>query len=205
VSADDAKLLRLFYFRHGETEWSLLGRHTGSTDIPLTAHGEAQALGLRPCVAAAAFTHVLTSPRLRARQTCELAGAEPVEIEPDLAEWDYGDYEGLRSAEIQQRRPSWNIFRDGCPGGESPAQISERADRLIARLRGMQGHVGLFSHGHFGAVLAVRWIGLAVAEGQHFALNPASLSQLSYDPRHREVAVIGLWNSDPSALVKATS
>ena len=129
---------RLFYFRHGETQWSLSGQHTGVTDIPLTPHGEAQARALRPWVEAISFSHVLTSPRHRARATCELAGLGPrSEIEPDLAEWNYGDYEGRRSADIDEERPGWNIFRDGCPNGESPSEIGERADRLIRRLRTM--------------------------------------------------------------------
>ena len=152
---------RLFYFRHGETQWSLSGQHTGVTDIPLTPHGEAQARDLRPWVEALSFSHVLTSPRLRARATCEHAGlGGRSEIEPDLAEWNYGDYEGRRSSDIDEERPGWNIFRDGCPNGESPSEIGERADRLIGRLRTMDGDVALFSHGHFGAVFGARWIGL---------------------------------------------
>jgi len=123
--------LRLFYFRHGETAWSLSGQHTGVTDIPLTPYGETQARALRPWAAAISFAHVLTSPRLRARVTCELAGLGAAAIvEPDLAEWNYGDYEGRRSADILEGRPGWNIFRDGCPNGESPAEIGARADRL---------------------------------------------------------------------------
>ena len=196
----EPKAPRVFYFRHGETLWSLSGQHTGATDIPLTAHGEAQARSLEPVVASLSPTHVFASPRIRAIRTCELAGAaiHPV-IEPDLAEWNYGDYEGLRSAEITSIRPGWNIFRDGCPNGESPVQISERADRLIARLREMEGDVALFSHGHFGAVLATRWIGLDVIAGQHFPLSPASTSILSRDPRHADIPVLAQWNSAPAA------
>jgi broad specificity phosphatase PhoE len=198
--------LRLFFFRHGETLWSLSHRHTGRTDIALTAHGEEQARMLRPWVAAASFSRVLTSPRLRARATCELSGANSKpDVEPDLAEWDYGDYEGLRSADICDGRPGWNLFRDGCPNGESPAQVCRRADRLIAHVRGMEGDVALFSHGQFGAVLAARWIGLEVVEGQHFSIGPASLSLLGYDNDHPTVPVMALWNAVPSCDARISS
>src|SRR5271156_1806534 len=187
---------RLFYFRHGETQWSLSGQHTGLTDIPLTPHGEAQARALRPWVEAISFSQALTSPRLRARATCELAGlGARSEIEPDLAEWNYGDYEGRRSADIGEERPGWNIFRDGCPNGESPSEIGERADRLIARLRTMDGDVALFSHGHFGAVFGARWIALQVIEAQHLSIAPASMSVLGLDANHLYAPVILLWNA----------
>ena len=198
--------LRVFFIRHGETDWSLSGRHTGTTDIALTVHGEEQARALRPWVAAASFSRVLTSPRLRARATCELSGASSgPDVEPDLAEWDYGDYEGLRSADICSGRPGWNLYRDGCPNGESPAQVCERADRLIARVRTMEGDVALFSHGQFGAVLAARWIGLKVVEGRHFSIGPASLSLLSYDADHPEVPVMALWNAAPGCGARVSS
>jgi probable phosphoglycerate mutase len=187
---------RIYLIRHGETEWSLSGQHTGSTDIPLIARGEdaARNLGLR--LREIPFARVLTSPRLRARRTCELAGLGPVaEIEPDLTEWDYGDYEGLLSAEILKGRPDWNIYRDGCPDGESPGQISARADRLIVRLRRLVGNVALFSHGHFGRVLAARWIGLPLGEAQRFQLDTASLGILSYERDRVESPVIALWNA----------
>jgi probable phosphoglycerate mutase len=188
--------VRLFYFRHGETLWSLAGQHTGVTDIALTANGEAQARALRPWVQAVSFAHVLTSPRLRARKTCELAGVgDGAKIDPDLAEWNYGDYEGRRSAEILQERPDWNLFRDGCPNGETPEEMSQRVDRVIERLRELGGDIALFSHGHFGAVLGARWIGLPVAEGEHFALAPASMSVLGQRPNHPETSVISLWNA----------
>ena len=186
---------RIYLIRHGETEWSLSGQHTSRTDIPLTAHGEdgARKLGLR--LRGIHFARVLTSPRQRARRTCELAGLGSVaEIEPDLTEWDYGDYEGLRSAEIRKARPDWNLFRDGCPNGESPGQISHRTDRLIARLRALDGNVALFSHGHFGRVMAARWIGLPVIEAQRFLLDTASLNILGYDYDRVESPVIALWN-----------
>lgn len=172
---------------------------TGLTDIPLTADGEAQAHKLALRLDATHFQHVLTSPLRRARRTCKLVGlGENAEIEPDLAEWDNGDYEGMRSVDICKQHPSWNIFRDGAPNGESAADIFLRADRLITRLRTMTGNVVLFSHGQFGAVLASRWIGLSVVEAQHFQLEPASLSILSYAIQHPELSVIELWNSSPN-------
>ena len=150
--------IRLYYMRHGETAWSLSGQNTGSTDLPLTARGEGEARELGTRVRNVPFARVLTSPRRRARQTCELAGlGQAAEVEPDLAEWDYGDYEALRSADIREAHPGWDIYRDGCPHGESPERISERADRLIARLRTLEGNIALFSHGQFGAAFAVRW------------------------------------------------
>ncbi len=188
--------LQLYLIRHGETEWALSGRHTGRTDIPLTANGENEAWELGKHLRDIQFTHVLTSPLKRARQTCELIGLYQVkEIVPDLAEWDYGDYEGKKSADIREKRPDWYIFRDGCPRGEMPEQISERADRLIARLRTLDGRVALFSHGQFGGVLAARWIGLPLAEARHFPLKTASLSIFTFNPQHPEVPVIALWNA----------
>jgi broad specificity phosphatase PhoE len=184
--------LRLFLVRHGETAWSVTGQHTGLTDIALTAHGEDEARALAPRLRMTSFTRVLTSPLRRARQTCELAGfGAEAQIEPDLLEWNYGDYEGKRSAEIL----SWNVWRDGCPHGESPANISDRADRLLGRVRSLCGNVALFSHGQFGAAIAARWIELAVGEAQHFALGPASLSILEYETGHPTVPVIALWNA----------
>lgn len=191
--------------RHGETAWSITGQHTGLTDLALTPHGEDQSRGLASRLQAMGVTRVLVSPRLRARQTCELAGMGAAsEIEPDLAEWDYGDYEGRRSVDIRRDDPDWNIWRDGCPGGESTAAITARADRLIARLAAMQGIVALFSHGQFGAALAARWIGLALIEGQHFALQPASVSLLGIDAHHADRRVIELWNECPEASSNAT-
>lgn len=189
----------LYLVRHGETEWSLSGRHTGRTDIELTARGEDQARGLAPRLREIRFAHVLSSPLQRARRTCELAGlGATAAIDAELAEWDYGDYEGQRSVDIRKQRADWNIFRDGCPHGESPAQVSERADRLIARLRALDANVALFSHGQFGCVLAARWIGLPLIEARHFALDTASLSILGHDSHHPEVAVIALWNAASS-------
>lgn len=189
-------LQQLHFIRHGETLWSLSGQHTGSTDIPLTEPGEDQARALAPSLRRIQFGQVLTSPRQRARRTCELAGlGSTAEIEPDIAEWDYGDYEGQRSEDIRKERPGWIVFQDGCPGGESPQQVSDRADRLIAKLSSLNANIALFSHGQFGCVLAARWIGLPVVHGQHFAISPASLSVLSNNPSHPEVRVIALWNS----------
>ncbi len=186
---------RLYLIRHGETLWSLSGQHTGRTDIPLTAHGEDMARELGQRLKGIAFTRVLTSPRQRAIRTCELAGlGQGAEIEPGLAEWDYGDYEGKRSADIRKERPDWTIFRDGCPGGEMPSDVALRVDRLIARLSLLDGNVALFSHGHLGCVLATRWIALPILEAQHFSLDPASLSILGTAANHPGVRVIVLWN-----------
>jgi len=196
MTASNPMTLRLCLVRHGETKWALSSRHTGLTDIPLTANGENQARALGKHLVGIRFAHVLTSPLTRARQTCELAGLDKVsKIEADLVEWDYGDYEGRRSVDIRKERPEWDVFRDGCPGGELPVQVLERADRLIARLRKLGGTVALFSHGQFGAVLAVRWIGLPVIEARHFPLTTASLSVLSFNAHHPEVPVIALWNA----------
>jgi probable phosphoglycerate mutase len=196
----DKMPLRLYLVRHGETEWSLSGQHTGRTEIALTAHGEDQARAWDQELSTIQFVRVLTSPRQRAQRTCELAGLRSAaEIEPNLAEWDYGDYEGKRSAEIHQQRPGWNLFRDGCRGGETPVQVSDRADRLIASLAALQGNVALFSHGHFGRVLAARWIGLAVIEAQHFLQDPAALGILGYEPSHPEIRVIASWNGKPAS------
>jgi broad specificity phosphatase PhoE len=195
-------LLSLYLIRHGQTAWSLSGQHTGRTDIPLTARGEEEARELIPWLRSIQFARVFTSPRQRARRTCELTGLGPqAEIDPDLAEWDYGDYEGKLSSDIRMGRPDWNAFRDGCPNGEMPAQVSARADRLIMTLCAMDGNIALFSHGQFGLALVARWIGLPVAEGQHFSLATASLNILSYNPTHPEVRVIALWNATPALLV----
>jgi broad specificity phosphatase PhoE len=194
----------IYLFRHGQTEWSLSGRHTGRTDISLTPHGEDEARALLPWVKEIKFSHVLTSPRQRARRTCELVGLDrEVEIEPDLAEWDYGDYEGKLSSDIRAERPDWNIFRDGCLHGEMPAQVSDRADRLLAHLTTMSGNVALFSHGHFGPALAVRWIGLPIEQGKHLPLSTASLSILSYNLDQPEVQVIALWNAAPGRFASS--
>ncbi len=188
--------LHLYLIRHGETAWSLTHQHTGRTDIPLTEHGEEEARQLGKRLGGTQFARIFSSPSQRAQRTCALvASGASLETEPDLAEWNYGDYEGSCTANIRKERPDWNIFRDGCPGGETPGQVSDRADRLIVRLRKLEGKMALFSHGQFGCVLAARWIGLSVIEGPHFVLGTASLSVLGYDPDHPKVRVIALWNA----------
>jgi len=193
--------LQIYIVRHGETAWSLSGQHTGHTDLPLTPHGKEMARELTPLLSAIPFSLVLTSPRLRARSTCEMAGlGAAAQTEMNLAEWDYGDYEGLRSVDIRRRRPDWDVWRDGCPGGEMPADVGVRAERVIARLRDLGGPVILFSHGQFGRVLAARWIGRPVEEGLHFALDPASISILATEAGRPERHIISLWNATPAAL-----
>jgi broad specificity phosphatase PhoE len=188
--------MSLYLIRHGETAWSLAGQHTSRTDIPLTPRGEQDVRTLAERLRPVKFSRVFTSPRQRARRTCELVGLDAVaEIEPDLAEWDYGDYEGERSVDIRKRRPDWNLFRDGCPHGESPVGVSDRADRLIAQLGTLQGNVAIFSHGHFGRVLAARWIGLPVREAQHFLLSTASVSILGYEQNSTKESAVVLWNA----------
>ena len=202
ATSDFSSKPQLYLVRHGETAWSLTGQHTGVTDLPLTPRGEERARGLVGRLHTISFAKVLTSPRVRAIRTCELAGlGESAEVEPDLAEWNYGDYEGRRTVDIQVERPDWNIFRDGCPGGESPEQISERADRLIARLRELSGNIALFSHGHFGCVLGMRWIGSPIATGEHFPLGVASISILGYESNHPDVPVVRLWNAAANTII----
>jgi probable phosphoglycerate mutase len=187
--------LHLYYVRHGETEWSKSGRHTGRTDLPLTEQGERNARRMGDRLKSVKFARVFTSPRLRARQTCGSAGlGGTAEVEEDLAEWDYGDYEGRRTEDIHRERPGWSLFRDGCPGGESTSQVSDRADRLIARLRKLDGNIALFSHGHFGRVLAARWVELPVVDGERFLLDTASLGAFAYEHDDPASPVIALWN-----------
>ena len=198
--------LHLYLIRHGETDWTISGQHCGRTDLPLTANGENEAKELGNHIQGISFAKVLVSPLKRARQTCKLVGLDKdPEIEPDLTEWDYGDYEGKLSVDIRKQRPGWSVFRDGCPNGEMPAQVSARADRLIARLRAMDGKVALFSHGQFGGVLAARWIGLPLAEACHFPLCTASLSILAFNPYHPDVPVISLWNTASNQLFNTES
>lgn len=198
--------LQLYLIRHGETEWSLTSRHTGRTDIALTKNGEDEARELGRHLWDVRFAQVLTSPQKRARRTCELVGLEGIPvIEPDLSEWNYGDYEGSRSVDIKKEQPGWNVFRDGCPNGEMVAEVSSRADRLITRLRAMHGNIAIFSHGQFGAVLTARWIGLPLVEARHFLLATASLSILAFNPDHPEVPVIALWNGCSGGLCRKAS
>ena len=187
--------LRLYLVRHAETEWSLTRQHTGRTDLALTERGKDQARALEPVLREIRFSTVLTSPALRARDTCALAGlGGPAVAEPDLAEWDYGDYEGRTSSEICLERPDWRVFRDGCPGGESVAEVSRRADRLIRRSADYTGNVAMFTSGQFGCSLAIRWIGLPVIHAEHLMLDTASVSILTCNPDHPGSHVIAAWN-----------
>jgi probable phosphoglycerate mutase len=186
----------VYLARHGETAWSLTGQHTGMTDLPLTDRGERNARSLDGRLRGIKFAKVFTSPMQRALRTCELAGFKAVaEADADLVEWNYGEYEGRRTADIFKEHPGWQLFRDGCPGGESPEQVAARADRVVRRVRAVQGNALLFSSGHFLRVLAARWLGIEPAAGRFFTLNTASLSALGYehDPSH---PVIQLWNDD---------
>jgi len=190
----DPPLPTLYLARHGETEWSIIHRHTGRTDLPLTQRGESNARALGRRLAGRTFARVFTSPLQRAMRTASLAGFGAVaEVDPDLMEWNYGDYEGLMSADVRKTRPDWQLFRDGCPGGESPAQVAERADRVVGRARQLQGDVLLFSSAHFLRVLAVRWLGLEPIAGKYLLLNTGSLSALGYE-RMLSQPVIQLWD-----------
>lgn len=185
---------QVYLIRHGETEWSLSGQHTGITDIALTQNGRNLASRLEPVLAKETFTLVLTSPLERARKTCELAGlGERAEIDRDLMEWNYGEYEGLTPKQIQAKTPGWMLFSDGCPGGETPEQVGFRVDRLIARVRAVEGHVALFAHGHIFRVFGARWLGLPAPAGSHFLLDTATLSILSY---YRGLPAVKRWNAE---------
>ena len=184
----------IYLARHGETAWSLSGQHTGLTDLPLTERGERNALRLGQRLAGSVFVKVLTSPLQRAVRTCELAGFGAVaEVDPDLVEWNYGDYEGLRTAEIHAVRPGWELFRDGSANGESPQDVGARADRVVSRVRAFKGDVLIFSSGHFLRVLAARWLGLEPFAGKFFMLDTASPSALSYEHDLSSPA-IRFWN-----------
>ena len=183
----------IYLARHGETEWSLNGRHTGRTDLPLTTTGENDARKLGERLKGLTFSHVFASPLSRARRTAELAGFTP-EIDPELIEWNYGQYDGLTSSEIQNHTPNWNLFRDGCPDGESPADIAGRADRLSQRLKTLTGNVICFAHGHILRVLAARWIQQPVSLAGGLLLGTASLSILSFDHNSLDEPAIKMWN-----------
>ena len=183
--------------RHGATEWSEDGRHTSTTDLALTAQGERDADALRPVLAVRSFAVVASSPRARALDTCRRAGLEEkVQVWDDLVEWDYGEYEGITTPDIQAGRPGWELFRDGCPGGESPADVAARADAVVARVRALatdtDGDVALFSHGHFLRVFAARWVGWPVEAGLHLLLDTGTLSELD---AKRGDPVIRRWNA----------
>lgn len=185
----------VYLARHGETAWTISGQHTGLTDLPLTERGERTARRLGERLKGLTFAKVLTSPLQRAARTCELAGFKAVaEVDRDLVEWDYGEYEGRRTAEIRAERPGWELFRDGAPGGESPKQVSERADRVVRRVRAVSGDVLIFTSGHFMRVLAVRWLGLEpTVNCKFFMLSTASLSALGYE-HDLSRPVVRLWN-----------
>jgi broad specificity phosphatase PhoE len=182
--------------RHGETAWTISHQHTGLTDLPLTAQGEAEAVRLGERLEGLAFAGVLTSPLRRAVRTSELAGFGAAAEDPDLVEWNYGSYEGRTSIDIHTDRPDWQLFRDGCPGGESPDQVGARADRVVRRVRAMGSDVLLFSSGHFLRVFAARWLGLEPGAGRYLLLGTASLSALGYENDSSE-PVIRLWNEAP--------
>jgi broad specificity phosphatase PhoE len=182
----------VFAIRHGETAWSLTGQHTGTTDLPLTENGRRLAERMRTLLAGNAFALVLCSPMRRARETCALAGfGDKAVIDRDLLEWNYGEYEGLTPEQIRKVAPGWLIFRDGCPGGETPEQVGARVDRIIARSRAVVGNIALFAHGHVLRVLVSRWIGLPAGGGQHFQLDTGTLSVLDY---YCEMPAVRVWN-----------
>jgi len=188
------ELPKMYLARHGETAWSVTGQHTGLTDLPLNAQGERNARRLSDRLAGLSFAGVFTSPLQRARRTSELAGfGNRAKVDADMVEWNYGDYEGLTTADVHKERPDWNLFRDGCPHGESAADVGARADRVIARLRAIKGDTLVFGHRHFLCVLAVRWIGLPAASGDRLVLSEASVSALGYNHTLAE-PVIRLWN-----------
>jgi broad specificity phosphatase PhoE len=193
----DYHLPVIYIARHGETAWTLTGQHTGLTDLPLTQQGERNARALAKRLTGLTFAKVFTSPLQRASKTCALAGfGSTAEVDAELVEWNYGEYEGLRSTEIRAKRPDWQLFRDGCPGGESPAQVEARADNVMRRVRAVKGHVLLFSSGHFIRMLAARWIEVEPSvHSMSFLLSTASLSALGYDGDASR-PVIRLWNDD---------
>ncbi len=185
--------MQLFCVRHGETDWSLSGQHTGVTDIPLTENGRQLAKQLAAALSREDFALVLVSPLQRARETCALAGlGEKAVVDPDLAEWNYGTYEGITSAEIHEKNPGWMVFRDGCPGGETPEEVGARVDRVIERAMAAGGDVALFAHGHVLRTLAARWIGLPPEEGQRFLLGTGTLCILGF---YRHVRALRVWNA----------
>jgi len=185
----------VYILRHGETEWSLNGKHTGVTDIPLTENGKSLAKLLKPILAKQSFALVLTSPLQRARETCNLSGlADQAEVDTNLIEWNYGEYEGITSKQIHETVPGWLVFNDGAPGGETPEQVGERADCVIKRVRAVKGNVALFAHGHIFRVLVARWIDFPATAGRRFLLDTGTLNILSY---YRGVPAVKQWNAPP--------
>jgi probable phosphoglycerate mutase len=187
----DAPRNEVLLVRHGETEWSRTGRHTGRTDIPLTEEGRQAAGAVGEVLQRRRFELVLTSPLARAAETARLAGFDEPQVREDLMEWDYGSYEGRTTVDIRKERPGWTLWRDGVPGGESANEVGARADRAIDELRSIDGDAVVFAHGHLLRVLAARWLGLEPSEGRLFALDPATISVLGYE---RETPVIRVWN-----------
>lgn len=188
-----ANPVQIFAIRHGETAWSLSGQHTGTTDLPLTENGRLLATKLRAVLAGQSFAAVFVSPMQRARDTCALAGlASTARVDGDLGEWNYGAYEGLTLAQIREKAPGWIVFRDGCPGGESPAQVGARVDRIISRARAVRGDVALFAHGHVLRVLVARWIGLPPAAGVNFLLDTGSFCVLGH---YGDIPAVKTWNA----------
>jgi probable phosphoglycerate mutase len=205
-------LPKLYLARHGDTAWTDTGRHTGRTDVPLNERGEERARQLGERLRGISFARVVTSPLLRASRTCALAGfpltlpslpsdggegrvrGAGAEVDPDLVEWDYGHFEGLTTADILKGRPGWELFRDGCPGGESPADVAARADRFLARVRELDGDVLAFASGHIIRMIAARWLGLPPAEGRAFFCRPASVGVLGFEHNRRDEPILNLWN-----------
>lgn len=193
--ADDTQ--RIYLIRHGATEWSENGRHTGTTDLPLTEKGRAAALRVRDVLTHIEFAQVFTSPMQRARETCALSGVRPAAaIDADLSEWNYGDYEGLTTEQISRTVPGWMIFNDGCPGGETPEEVARRADRMVAKARNVAGNVAMFSHGHFLRVFAARWLDLPASQGRNFLLDTATLNVLGY---YYHAPAVQIWNAPIAA------
>jgi probable phosphoglycerate mutase len=184
---------QVYVIRHGETEWSLSGQHTGVTDIPLTENGRDLAKLLHPVLSNESFALVLTSPLQRAKETCKLSGlGDQAEVDSNLTEWNYGEYEGLTPAQIHQKTPGWLLFTDGAPGGETPEQVGQRADHVIKRVRAVKGNVALFAHGHIFRVLVARWIDLPATAGRKFLLDTGTLNILSY---YRGLPAVKTWNA----------
>ncbi|MDR4482298.1 MAG: histidine phosphatase family protein [Nitrospirales bacterium] len=187
------KQQEVYVIRHGETEWSLSGQHTGTTDLPLTENGRKLARLLQPMLANHSIARILTSPLQRARETCQLAGfGEKAEVDTNLVEWNYGEYEGITTKQIHDKRPGWVIFTDGCPGGETPEEVGARADRIITKARTTGGNVALFAHGHILRVLVARWLGLPASGGRYFLLHTGTLNVLSY---YRGIPAVKIWNA----------
>jgi broad specificity phosphatase PhoE len=189
-------LPKLYLARHGDTAWTDSHQHTGRTDLPLNERGEEHARQLGEQLRRISFVHIFTSPLQRASKTCELAGfGAGVEVDPDLIEWDYGRFEGKRTSDVLKERPGWELFRDGCPDGETPEDVGKRADRFIARIHGLAGNILAFSSGHIIRMIAARWLGLPPADGRFFFCDPASVGALGFEHDNRDQPIIRLWNS----------